>query len=324
MRKKLILHLSISLMIILSSMVLCSSFLFADPVDTPVLWSGNGHYYKLVRSELSWEQANTAAGAMSHNGLQGYLVTITSSEESNFIINNLGMMTNETFWTGGTQQWESGDDPWDGWQWGTGEIWSFENWDDSSAEEPNDDDGYEDGDEDFLQLRHTGYWNDLSDESNTLYYIVEFGGVGNNGTPAPLTPQDWVLKDLNIDELVALYGPTPEGFIKMLYDNILGRVPDDSGLDYWTGQLINMIFGGSRISEHFIFSDEFMSEINSMSNKNFIEFLYESLLSRTPDSEGFGDWLAYMDKGASRLDTLRAFMNNKEWADICSMFNVVP
>jgi hypothetical protein len=61
-----------------------------------------------------------------------------------------------------------------------------------------------------------------------------------------------------------------------------------------------------------------------MTNEEFITFLYNSFLSRNPDSEGFNSWVAYMNSGVSKLDTLRAFMDNQEWFDICSMFNVVP
>ena len=140
----------------------------------------------------------------------------------------------------------------------------------------------------------------------------------------PLSPRDWVLKDLNIDELLAYYGPTPEGFVKMLYDTILGRLYDDSGFDYWKEQLNTGVFTASQVAERFVFSGELSSKVEKMDNEEFITFLYRSLLSRTPDSSGFKNWVDYMDSGASKLDTLRAFMSNKEWHDICHMFNVAP
>ncbi|MHB1346092.1 MAG: DUF4214 domain-containing protein [Candidatus Humimicrobiaceae bacterium] len=143
--------------------------------------------------------------------------------------------------------------------------------------------------------------------------------------PNPLSPQDWVLKNLNIDELLALYGPTPEGFVKMLYDSILGRVSDMDGEAYWTEQLNSGVFTGSQLVEHFIFSDELGAKVEAMSNEEFITFLYSSFLSRTPDTDGFSSWVAYMNSGVSKLDTLRTFMNNQEWFDICNIFkNVSP
>jgi hypothetical protein len=140
----------------------------------------------------------------------------------------------------------------------------------------------------------------------------------------PLTPEDWVLMDLSIGQLLSHYGPTTEGFVKTLYDNILGRVPDEDGLNYWTDQLNNNIFTGSQIVEHFIFSDELGAKVEAMSNEEFITFLYNSFLSRTPDSEGFNSWVSYMNSGVSKIDTLRVFMDNEEWFNICCMFNVNP
>ena len=59
------------------------------PVDLPedaVLWEGNGHYYKVFSGpnseypQLTWEEAKLAC-----EQLGGHLVTITSSEEQDFI-----------------------------------------------------------------------------------------------------------------------------------------------------------------------------------------------------------------------------------------------
>jgi hypothetical protein len=153
--------------------------------------------------------------------------------------------------------------------------------------------------------------------------VIETSG-GNISAATPLTPQEWVALDLNIKQLLDHYGPTSEGFIKMLYDNILGRVPDDSGLNYWTDQLNNNVFSASQIAEHFIFSGELSGKITAMSNEEFITCLYKYFLSRTPDTDGYNSWLSYINSGFSKEETLRAFLNNEEWFNICSMFNVTP
>ena len=43
------------------------------------------------------------------------------------------------------------------------------------------------------------------------------------------------------EEFKSLYGEsvTNQQFVETLYNNILGRLPDQSGLDYWMGQLNN-------------------------------------------------------------------------------------
>ena len=61
-------------------------------------FSGNGHYYELVTGTINWEDAKTAAEASTYLGLTGYLVTITSAAENNFIKNKISTNT----WIGGS------------------------------------------------------------------------------------------------------------------------------------------------------------------------------------------------------------------------------
>ena len=89
-------------------------------------------------------------------------------------------------------------------------------------------------------------------------------------------------------------------------------------------QLTNNLFTANRIIEYFIFSDELGSKIEAITNDEFVNFLYSALLARTPDAEGYNQWLAFMAGSNSKFDTLRAFLNNEEWINICSVFNVTP
>jgi hypothetical protein len=84
------------------------------------------------------------------------------------------------------------------------------------------------------------------------------------------------------------------------------------------------LFSASQVVEHFIFSIKLSEKIAAMSNEEFITFLYESFLSRTPDTDGYNSWLSYINSGVSKLDTLKSFINNEEWVNICNMFNVTP
>jgi len=170
-----------------------------------------------------------------------------------------------------------------------------------------------------------------------MFYLIPgllFSGSGSSSDPymitnptsakIPLSPEDWVLLNLNITQLVGHYGASSLGLLYTLYDNILGRVPDEDGLNYWNTQLNNSLFTASQIIEHFIFSDELGSKIEDMTNGEFINFLYNSLFARMPDADGYNQWLSFMASGNSKLDTLRAFLNNEEWINICILFNVTP
>ena len=48
--------------------------------------SANGHYYQVVSDEgIEYADAKTAAEASTYKGLSGYLVTITSEAENDFL-----------------------------------------------------------------------------------------------------------------------------------------------------------------------------------------------------------------------------------------------
>ncbi|MCG9480117.1 MAG: DUF4214 domain-containing protein [Actinomycetia bacterium] len=143
-------------------------------------------------------------------------------------------------------------------------------------------------------------------------------------TPRPLTDEEWVQRDLNISQLRQHYGSTNEGFVKFLYDNILNRVWDREGLSYWLKQLESGNFSASRTAAHFIFSSENQNLIENMGNEEFINYLYDLILARTPDREGYEQWLLHMDQGMSKREILDAFLDSREWIDICNRFGVNP
>lgn len=136
--------------------------------------------------QSDWDFARDAAAAMELPGAPGtfgYLATITSAAEQQFIESNVLVPESNDdprrhVWLGG---WEPNDDG--NWEWITGEAWSFTNWD---VGEPNDLTSGEGASEDYLTVYQDdaarfGYWNDallstaLSNRHHS--YIVEFNGV---------------------------------------------------------------------------------------------------------------------------------------------------
>ena len=151
---------------------------------TPVQWTtssgGNGHWYDVVDSTLSWDQAKLAA-----EGAGGYLATITTANEQQFIASlvtshvpaNNGTISG--YMLGGFQPVGS-PEPNGNWQWVTSEAWSYTNW---GSIEPNNA-----GAENFLYLdeRYQWAWNDYTNNNNWYGqpsgYIVESAPV-----PEPAT-----------------------------------------------------------------------------------------------------------------------------------------
>jgi len=136
----------------------------------PILNPANGHWYAAVFAgrRLTWAEGRAAAAAMSHRGLTGHLVTITSSEEQQFIRDSIlanAQRFTASYWIGGAQA-PDGVEPRGGWQWITGEPWGFTRW---GFNEPNDANN-----EDVLAMDREGRWNDSSDKFGETSYIVEF------------------------------------------------------------------------------------------------------------------------------------------------------
>jgi len=152
------------------------------------------HFYKFISQRgIFWTQARDAAALMTYNGLQGYLATITSGIENDFIWNK----TQGVGWIGASDEEAEGV-----WKWMTGpeagqQFWQgtgsgspvggrYNNW---NSGEPNNTSKGNGIDEDYAHMNNSNVnprtWNDLSNQSDgpsnpTYYsqgYIVEFGGM---------------------------------------------------------------------------------------------------------------------------------------------------
>nr|MBF0222431.1 PEP-CTERM sorting domain-containing protein [Desulfobulbaceae bacterium] len=147
---------------------------------TPIQWTtaagGNGHWYDVVVSPLSWENAKTTTETAGE-----YLATITSSEEQTFVANLLASYTTPGvggFMIGGFQPVGSAENA-GGWTWVTGEAWAYTNW---GGGEPNGgtSEGYL-----YMDERSSWGWNDYTDAGgfyNPQGYISESAPV-----PEPAT-----------------------------------------------------------------------------------------------------------------------------------------
>ena len=147
-----------------------------DELPEVIFYPDNGHYYQRIDMEMSWHDAKAYCESIG-----GYLATITSHDENDFVYNNLCTEGVE-YWLGGTDELSEGD-----WEWITGEHWSFTNW---APGEPNDaDDG-----EDYLMFPfdHFGKWNDngLPNHGLDISFICEWGDVTEYPSVVLINPSD--------------------------------------------------------------------------------------------------------------------------------------
>ncbi len=104
---------------------------FAAPIQWGVSSGGNGHYYERidVSGGLTWGDAKLAAESINLAGTLGHLVTVTSQAEADFLLTSVYpqvILEPGRFWLGAFQPLGSAE-PDGGWQWVTGELWSFSN-----------------------------------------------------------------------------------------------------------------------------------------------------------------------------------------------------
>jgi lectin-like protein len=136
-----------------------------------VVWPANGHRYRVVVApgELTWEDAKAQAIRLG-----GHLVTLTSSEENDFVF-GLVLITQDAYngdygpWIGASQP-PDAIEPDQGWGWVTGEPWSFTAW----APGFPDDDGDQDYAHYFSGKDRRATWQDGSPTGYARAFVVEF------------------------------------------------------------------------------------------------------------------------------------------------------
>lgn len=153
----------------------------------------NGHFYELINngSNIHWTTAKNNAAARTFYGLQGYLVTVTSSQENTFLSQKISSNT----WMGasdaaseGTWRWVTGPEGLEN----SGQGRHFSNQFKTGAcsantapgingyfaawgnAEPNDCSNNEDV---AHFIGSTGTWNDFPHTGGVTYYLVEYGGM---------------------------------------------------------------------------------------------------------------------------------------------------
>ena len=133
-------------------------------------------FYKLVDATLTWPNAQAVAIATQLNSISGQLLTIQNGAENAFAVlmrNQLG----SDIWLGYSDQlvegeWrvyygsDPGDQFWHGSMTGYRVHGIYSNW---ATNEPND----SGGNEDYVELRSTGRWNDANN-SATRRFVIEW------------------------------------------------------------------------------------------------------------------------------------------------------
>lgn len=147
----------------------------------------NGHIYKYYTESIDWYSAKEMCEKYG-----GHLVTITSVEENDFLIDNLPNYNKSFYWIGLTDEKQEGM-----WHWVTNETFSFCNWSENS---PNNN-AYKEHYAGFMskEENYDGYptpigsWNDYevspSDEGG---YICEWDFIEENNNDQKNTTKEYI------------------------------------------------------------------------------------------------------------------------------------
>jgi hypothetical protein len=150
---------------ILAALIICVavSSVPAAPIQWPASLGGNDHYYEFVlQPELRWTDAKTLAEGRTFNGAHGYLATVTSAGESNFMASHWPERggADQNGWLGGWQDLLAPNysEPAGGWKWVTGEPWVYTNWHTASGQPDNSG-----GSQNYIRSNADWQWDDFPD-----------------------------------------------------------------------------------------------------------------------------------------------------------------
>ncbi|TCP10971.1 DUF4347 domain-containing protein [Simplicispira metamorpha] len=102
------------------------------------------------------------------------------------------------------------------------------------------------------------------------------------------------------------------GFLDTLYQNVLGRSPDEAGKAYWLEQLGAGTTRGEALAG-FAQSQEYQE---LMREEVSVTLLYVGLLGRTPEPGGYAHWLDAIDsRQGDALGAIEAFVQSQEYHD---------
>ena len=109
-------------------------------------------------------------------------------------------------------------------------------------------------------------------------------------------------------------------FVTRIYDKALARSWDESGLNYWCGQIQSGAMTPTQVAENFIYAKEFTDK--HLSNTEYVKVLYRTFMGREADNAGLNYWVGRLNKGESRKTVLKSFAGCPEFKNIVKSFGL--
>ena len=165
------------------------------------------------------------------------------------------------------------------------------------------------------------YWMSMLNGGNPLAAVIngfcnsiEFKGIC---TEYGITPGSVAVGELKPPKAVPVVDMDKlRAYVTRCYRIILGREPDQEGLNYWTGKMATGELQAAAIIDEFVNSIEFMDK--QLSDREAVEVLYQAMLGRGSDEAGMGYWLEKLNAGEPFAVIINGFCNSVEFKGICA------
>ena len=226
---------------------------FSFTIGSAIPFSGNGHFYEFIEAkDISWNDAKAAAEARTLYGMQGYLATITSAAENDFVAAKLagnGWIGASDAGAEGVWKWVTGPEAGTQFSSGSNAVnGQYENW---APGEPND---YKFGGqvpegEEYIHFWgdgvNKGTWNDFPNSVvpgfglSIAGYIVEYGGMPGDVATTITDTATMVVNDAPVIATTDSATYTEKGSAVILAPGLTLSDIDDSNLNSATVRISN-------------------------------------------------------------------------------------
>ncbi len=109
-------------------------------------------------------------------------------------------------------------------------------------------------------------------------------------------------------------------FVERFYSEVMGRNPDQTGMDTWVGVLKSGEYTGVQVAEGFIISDEFLNK--DMTNEEYVRIMYRAFFNRDADAVGLETWTGALDSGWTKRAVFAGFANSNEFSALCDAYGI--
>jgi Ca2+-binding RTX toxin-like protein len=128
-------------------------------------------------------------------------------------------------------------------------------------------------------------------------------------------------------EFQAVYGAnlSNSAFVTLLYNNVLHRAPDTSGLNNWVGLLTSGQDTRAQVVVGFSESPEYINGSVAAVSQGLwvgdpvaaeVARMYDTVLGRLPDAQGLGSWTNMIEGGMSLQTAANGFVGSQEFQSV--------